>query len=135
MLCPLGVKSMCGRAIATARSSLIRAPPRSRTRDSTSPIATSATMNATRLHVTRRSRSTRLGRDAVSPEVDPEAKCKVSREVGQEGELDPPELVPPVHFLLAGLDPGQVDRDPPRQEQHHRIDPENQEDQHAGPSL
>ena len=80
-------------------------------------------MKATRVHVTRRSRSARLsGGDAAPPEEDPEAECKVSREVGQEGQLDPPELVTPVHALLACLDPREIDRYRPGEEQDDGID-------------
>src|SRR2546423_15502984 len=124
---------MLGRAIATARSSLtFGCPgPEWRTRVSTSPRTRIPTMKATRDQLARLSRLARLGRGSVSSEEEPDAECEVAKEVGEEGELDPPELVPPVHPLLPGLDPGQVDRDRPREQEDVRKRPHKEKDDHA----
>jgi hypothetical protein len=42
----------------------------------------------------------------------------------EEGELQPPERVAPVHLLLSGLDEGEVERDREREQQNPWIDPE-----------
>src|SRR5262245_45079316 len=91
----------------------------------------SATMNATRVQVTRRSFSPTLRGCASPPIEDPETERKVSEEVEEESELQPPDLVQSVHLLLSRLDPGQIDRDRPCEEQDPWVHPEEQEEQHA----
>ena len=89
-------------------------------------------MNATRVQVTWRRRSPRLGRRAAPSVEDPETEDKVSQEVEQEGELEPPDLVQLVHLLLPNLDPRQVERKRPGEEQDVRVRPQQEEEQHAG---
>ena len=89
-------------------------------------------MNATRVQVTWRRRSPRLGRRSAPSVEDPETEDKVSQEVEQERQLEPPDLVPAIHLLLPNLDPREVDRKRPREEQDVRVGPEKQEQQHAG---
>jgi hypothetical protein len=89
-------------------------------------------MNATRVQVTWRRRSPKLGRCSVPSVEDPETEDKVSEEVEQKGELQPPDLVQAVHLLLPSLDPRQVERKRPREKQDVWVRPEKQEEQHAG---
>ena len=49
----------------------------------------------------------------------------------EEGELQPPERVAPVHLLLSRLDEGEVERDREREQQNPWIDPEEEKDEHA----
>src|SRR5438045_3473509 len=97
---------MRGRAIATARSSLTCGFPLPSTFTSTSPTASSPTMNATRDHVTARRRE-RLDRCPSTVE-DVAAEGKVAGEMGKEDEQHPPERSHRIELLLARLDERQV---------------------------
>src|SRR5439155_26042520 len=131
---PCGLKSMWGRAIATASFLLTRGVDRPSTFTSTSPSASNPAMNATRDQVTARRRRERLDRSPATVE-DVAAEGKVADEVGEEDEQHPPECSHRVEPLLPGLDERQVEAHRPGEEQHHRVEPEQPEDQHARPSL
>src|SRR2546423_1756076 len=125
---------MCGRAIATACCALTCGFPLPSTFTSTRPSASSPTMNATRDHVTARRRRKRLDRSPSTVE-GVAAEGKVAEEVGEEDEQHPPERSHRVEPLLPGLDERQVEAQRPGEEQHHRVQAEEPEDQHAPPSL
>src|SRR6059058_4239008 len=108
---PCGLKSMWGRAIATASFLVTRGFPPPSTFTSTRPSASSPTMNATRDHVTARRRE-RLDRSPSTVE-DVAAEGKVAEEVGEEDEQHPPERSHRVEPLLAGLDERQVEAQRP----------------------
>ena len=82
---PCGLKSMCGRAIATASFLLTRGVDRPSTFTSTSPSASNPAMNATRDQVTARRRRESLDRSPATVE-DVAAEGKVADEVGEEDE-------------------------------------------------
>src|SRR5258705_10495617 len=122
---------MFGRATATASALLTFGVVRPRTRVHSSPRASSATMNATRLQVTRARRALRLGRGVTAAIEGPASECEGAGEMEEEGQLQPPERVAPVHLLLSCLDKGEVERDREREQQNPWIDPEEQKDEHA----
>src|SRR6266545_502833 len=135
MLWPCALKSTFGRAIAIASCLLTFVSVRPRTRVNTSPRTSRATMNATRLQVTRARRALRLGRGVAAPIEGPASEREVAGEMEEEGELQPPERVAPVHLLLSCLDESEVEREGEREQQNPWIDPEDQKDDHAARSV
>jgi hypothetical protein len=82
-------------------------------------------MKATRLQVTRARRAFRLGRGVAASIEGPSSEGQISGEMEEEGELQPPERVSPVHLLLSSLDESEVEREGKREQQNPWIDPED----------